>query len=113
MGNSRIEFQCLILVFKDSCGALNVDVVGSVEPMEQRNVWQQGKQYQWLASQMIVSVEEAEKSVTTGQGHHTEKLGGAYMDFPETLHSILDWSELPEMHRTLSFISTNIITLNS
>ena len=71
MGNSRIEFQCLILVFKDSCGALNVDVVGSVEPMEQRNVWQQGKQYQWLASLMILSAEEAEKSVTTGQGHHT------------------------------------------
>ena len=89
-----------------------MDVVDSVELMELRDVRQQGKQYQWLASQMILSVEEAEKSVTTGQGHHTEKLGGAYMDFPETLHSILDWSELPEMHRTVSFISTNTITLN-
>ena len=36
-------------------------------------------EYQWLTSQMILSVKEAEKSVTTGQGHHTidhlEKLG--------------------------------------
>ena len=39
----------------------------SVELTKQRNVWQQGKHYQWLASQMILSVEEAEKSVTTGQ----------------------------------------------
>ena len=48
-----------------------MDVVDSVQLMEQRDVWQQGKQYQWLTSQMILSVEEAEKSVTTGQGHHT------------------------------------------
>ena len=48
-----------------------MDVVDSVQLMEQRNVWQQGKQYQWLTSQMILSVEEAEKSVTTGQRHHT------------------------------------------
>ena len=48
-----------------------MDVVDSVQLMEQRNVWQQVKQYQWLTSQMILSVEEAEKSVTTGQGHHT------------------------------------------
>ena len=79
MGNSRIACKYLTTVFKDSCGALNVDVVDSVELMEQRDVWQQGKQYQWLASQMILSVEEAEKSVTTGQGHHTvdhlEKVG--------------------------------------
>ena len=58
-------------VFKDFCGALNVDTVGSAELIEQRDVWQRGKQYQRFASQMILSVEEAEKSVTTGQGHHT------------------------------------------
>ena len=46
-------------------------MVDSVELREQRDVWQQGKQYQWLGSQMILSVEKAEKSVTTGQGHHT------------------------------------------
>ena len=70
MGNS-IACKCLTSVFKDSSGALNVDVVDSVELMGLRDVRQQGKQYQWLASQMILSVEEAEKSVTTGQGHHT------------------------------------------
>ena len=36
MGNSSIACKCLTSVFKDSCGALNVDVVDSVELTEQR-----------------------------------------------------------------------------
>ena len=51
-----------------------MDVVDSVELMEQIC-----KQYQWLASQMILCAEESKKSVTTVQGHHTvdhlEKVG--------------------------------------
>ena len=51
MENSRIACNSF---WHQSC----VDVVDSVEVKEQKDVWQQGKQYQWLAPQMILSVEE-------------------------------------------------------
>ena len=34
-GKSRIVCKCLTSIFKDSCGALNADVVDSVKLMEQ------------------------------------------------------------------------------
>ena len=48
-----------------------VDMVGSVEFMEQTD-WQQSKCHWWLiASRMSLSVEELEKPEETSYGHHT------------------------------------------
>ena len=64
-GNSRIACKCLTSVLRGR-GRLNRTRTDGAEGCLAAR-----QQYQWLASQMILSVEEAEKSATTSQGHHT------------------------------------------
>ena len=63
--NSRIACKCLTSVLCGRGRLYRTRIDGAEECLAAR------QQYQWLASLMILSVQETEKSATTSQGHHT------------------------------------------